>query len=157
MCSVSYQSHRFLFYRCTQDFFVALTLTMTHHFNATRANVSCARAQIGISAPSFSLISLFWSRLRDTRIVCNHWMRQIILALIWIPQVVSSCETYLIAFTCSMRLRRDRWWWNWRVVVDGGVTRVLWSGRAIGLPGYVTNEESPRTTPDFFLISGTCL
>ena len=42
------QCRRFLFQSCTQDVPVALTLTMTHHFNATRANVSCATAQTGI-------------------------------------------------------------------------------------------------------------
>ena len=41
-------------------------------------------------------------------------MRQVILALIRIPQVVSSCETHLIAHTCSIRPRRDLWWWDAR-------------------------------------------
>ena len=57
---ISSQSHRFLLYSCTQDFPVALTLTMTHHFNATRANVSCA------SSERHQRLPLFWSRQRDS-------------------------------------------------------------------------------------------
>ena len=56
-------SHRFSFQSCTQDFPVALTLTMTHWVIVTRAIVPCARAQTGVSASS--LIFVFWSRLRD--------------------------------------------------------------------------------------------
>ena len=67
-----------------------------------------------------SLILLFWTRLRDSEIVKSSCLRQVILAWTRIPQVVSSCETYLIASTCSMRFRRDFWWWSRSTVVDGG-------------------------------------
>ena len=61
---ISSQSHRFSSHSCTQDFTVALTLTMTHHVNAIRGIVLCARAQTDISASS--LILLFWFRVRDS-------------------------------------------------------------------------------------------
>ena len=54
-------SHRFSFHSCTQDLPVAVTLTMTHYLNATRAIVPCPRAQTGVSASSLILL---WSRLR---------------------------------------------------------------------------------------------
>ena len=53
--------HRFLFHSCTQDFPVALALTITHHFNATHAIVPCSRAQTGIGASCcFGLDSELW-------------------------------------------------------------------------------------------------
>ena len=79
---------------------------------------------------------LFWSRLRDSEIVWSSCLRQIIYALILILHVVSSCETHLIASSCSMRFRRDFWWWSRPTAVDGGGTHVLWSGRASGIQGH---------------------
>ena len=97
---------------------------------------------------SFSLILLLWSRLRDSGLVWNSSLRQVILALIRIAHVVSSCETHLIAYI-SIRLRRDYLWWDWQTVVDGGGTRVLWSDRAIGIQRHETKEENPQTTFSF--------
>ena len=79
---ISSQSHRFLFYICTQDFLVALTLIVTHYFNATHA--------IGpsiIDSFQFLSSSLFSSRVRDCGVVWNLCLRQVILALIRIPHV----------------------------------------------------------------------
>ena len=145
MSCVSFQSHRFLFHSCTQDFPVAFTLTMMHRFSATRANVSCASSDRHqrLFIP-FSYLVVF-SRWRDSGIVWNSCFRQVGLALIRIPHVVSSCETHLIAQTSSIRLRRDNWWWDRQTVVGGGATRVLWSGRAIGIQGYEAKEENPQT------------
>ena len=56
MFCISSQSHRFLFHSCTHDVPVALNLLMTHHFNATRAIVPCARGQSGISASSLVVL-----------------------------------------------------------------------------------------------------
>ena len=119
---------------------VALTVTMTHHFHATRAIVSCARAH-----RHQRFFWLFWSRLRDSEILWNFSLRQVALALIRVLHVVSSCETHLTAHTYSVRLRRDLWWWDWRTVVESGGTRVLWSGRAIGIQGYETKRGNPQT------------
>ena len=52
---ISSQSHRFWFHCCTHDVPLALTLLMTHHFNATSANVSCARLRQA-SAPLLILV-----------------------------------------------------------------------------------------------------
>ena len=97
---------------------------------------------------SFSLILWFSSRLRDSGFFWNLFLRQVILALIRIPHVVSPCEKHLIAHTCSIRLRLDFRWWDWQTEVEGGGTRVLWSGRAIGIQGYETEEENPQTLTD---------
>ena len=99
---ISFQSRRFLFHRCTQDFPVALTLTMAHQFNAMRANVSCAKAQTGISA-SFSYPVVLVS-------VAGQWNCSEPFLEAGHPcfdpdsSRVSSCETYLLAYTCSIRL-----------------------------------------------------
>ena len=93
----SSQSHRILLHRCTQDFYVALTLTMTHHLNATRAIVPCARAQTGIGA---SLPVVLVSTARQCASVSfpfrwNLRLQRVILSDILILQVVSSFETHL--------------------------------------------------------------
>ena len=129
-------------------------LTMTHHFNATRAKVSCARVQTGIRASSFFIL-LFWSRLRDTGIVWNLRLRQVILALIWSPHVVSPCETHLIACTCSIRLRRDFWWSDWRIVVGSVDTCVLWSERANGVQHSNLNDDGSSDESSYGRVDGT--
>ena len=48
----------------------------------------------------------------SSRISVTRWL------VFTCPHVVSSCETHLIAYTCSIRLRRDFWWWDWQTVVD---------------------------------------
>ena len=91
-----------------KHFPVALTLAMTHHFNATRANVSRARAQTCISASSspFPLVS-----------VARQW---------------NCLEPLLGASHLGFDPDSSRgvivWWCDRQTVVDG--TRVLWSGRA---------------------------
>ena len=55
MCCISSHSHRFLVHSCRHDVLVALTLPMTHHVNATSANVSCARLRQA-SAPLLILV-----------------------------------------------------------------------------------------------------
>ena len=47
--------------------------------------------------------------------------------------------------TCRKQLRRDFWWWDCQTVVDSGVARALRSGRAVGIDGYETKEETPQT------------
>ena len=84
--------HRILFQSCTHDVPDALTLTMTQPFHATRAKVSCeGLRQASALHSSHSLVLLFWSRLRDSGIVWNLRLRQVILALIRIPHVASLC------------------------------------------------------------------
>ena len=135
---ISSQSHRFLFHSCRHDVPVALILPMTHHFHATRANVSCARLGQA-SAP------LLIFDTKCFRSLCwNVCLRQVILASVRIPHVVSPCETHLLACTCNIRLGPDLWW-DWRIVVDSVDTHVLWSERAVGIPGYGTKEENPQT------------
>ena len=95
---ISSQSHRFLLHSCTHDVPVALTLPMTHHFNATRANVSCAR----LRQPSAPLL-----------ILVRSVSAPFVGGLIRISHVVSPCETHLLAYTYkSLRLCRDFWWWT---------------------------------------------
>ena len=73
---ISSQSHRF-------------TLTMTHYFNATRAKHQ--------RFFSFSLVLLFSSRLRDSGVVWNLCLRQVILALIRIPHVYCGVDEHLVS------------------------------------------------------------
>ena len=44
-----------------------------------------------------------------------------------------------------MRLSRDFWWLDWCIVVDSVGTLVLWSGRAVGIQGFGTEEENLQT------------
>ena len=111
--------YRFMFHSCTQDFFVALT--MTHHFNATRAIVPCARSQTQRSTP---LLLLFWSRQRDSVEVFSfsRWnlrLHRVSLSDILIPHVVSSRGAHLIVFTC---------------VTSGGGTGGLWRAMVVHVP-----------------------
>ena len=75
-----HQAHRFLVPRCELDVLDALALLMTHHSNATRANVSCAR----LRQASTLLLNL----VRSVSVSCVLRLRQVILALIRIPHVV---------------------------------------------------------------------
>ena len=64
------------------------------------------KAQTGISAPSHFGTKCF-------RSLCWHLsLKQVILALIRIPHVVSPCETHLRVYTCSIRLggTGGSWW-----------------------------------------------
>ena len=68
---ISSQSHRFLFTSCTLNVLVALTLLMTHHFNATRANVSCARLRQASALISF-WYDVFPFPLLEPLLVASH-------------------------------------------------------------------------------------
>ena len=118
----SSQSHRILLQRCTQDFVVALTLTMTHHFNPTRAIVPCARAQTGIGA---SLLVVLVSTARQCASVSfpfrwNLRLQRVILSDILILQVVSSFETHLFTLAvcdsdvtcCGLEDCGGQWWYT---------------------------------------------
>ena len=95
MFCISSQSHRFLFHSCTHDVPVALNLLVTHHFNATRATVPCARGQSGISASSLVGLGLDIGQCGSVPVPSLE------------PLFAARdplCETHLFAYTCSIRL-----------------------------------------------------
>ena len=122
---------------CTNDVLVALTtLLMTHHFNATRANVSCARL-IQASAPLLVVI-----RSVSVPFVGIFYLRQVIFVLIRILTWRHRAKRISLSTFTTYGFCRVFSWWNWRIVVDSVDMRVLWSERAVGLQGHGTKGKS---------------
>ena len=131
MFCVSSQSHRFLFHSCTQD---VPCCTHPDH-DAPLQRDTCDRSMCKGSDRHQRLFSFFDTKC--FRSLCwNVCLRQVILASVRIPHVVSSCATHLIACTCSIYIyiydfdvtsggRTGRLWWTAVVHVYCGVDEQL--------------------------------